>query len=43
VQTLPTNFSASGAMGGQLIAGVSNQTLLLAGAGVLAALLIARR
>ena len=49
VQTMPTNLnpgSFSGGQfmgGGQLIPGVSNQTLLLAGAGVLAALLIARR
>ena len=49
VQTVPTNlnpgqFSGGQFMGGgQLIPGVSNQTLLLAGAGLLAALLIARR
>lgn len=43
VQTIPTNFSASGQIGGTLLPGVSNQTLLLVGGGLLAALLIARR
>jgi hypothetical protein len=43
VQTVPSGFSASGQMGGTLLPGVSNQTLLLVGGGLLAALLIARR
>jgi hypothetical protein len=48
VQTVPTNlnpgsFSGGQFGGGQWIAGVSNQTLLLVGGGLLAALLIARR
>ena len=43
VQTLPTNVNPNSFSGGQLIAGVSNQTLLLAGAGLLAVLLLARR
>lgn len=48
VQTVPTNlnpgsFQGGQFGGGQLIAGVSNQTLLLVGGGLLAALLIARR
>ena len=43
VQTMPTNFNPGMTGGGQLFAGVSNQTLLLAGAGLAAVLLIARR
>ena len=43
VQTMPTNVNPNSFSGGQLIAGVSNQTLLLAGAGLLAVLLLARR
>jgi len=43
VRTVPTNVNPNSFSGGQLIAGVSNQTLLLAGAGLLAVLLLARR
>jgi hypothetical protein len=43
VQTMPTNVNPAQIAGGQLIPGVSNQTLLIAGAGLLAVVLLARR
>lgn len=43
VQTMPTNVNPAQIAGGQLIPGVSNQTLLIAGAGLLAVALLARR
>lgn len=42
-QTVPTSLAGSSFAGGQIIPGVSNQTLLLAGAGLLAVALLARR
>ena len=42
-QTTPTSYNPATAGSGQLIGGVSNQTLLLAGTGLLAALLLIRR
>jgi hypothetical protein len=43
VQTMPTNLSPASLSGGTLIPGLSNQTLLLAGAGLLAVVLLTRR
>lgn len=44
VQTMPTNLNPGAiSAGGQLLPGVSNQTLLIAGAGLLAVALLARR
>jgi hypothetical protein len=43
VRTVSSSVSPNSFSGGQLIAGVSNQTLLIAGAGLLAVVLLARR
>lgn len=43
VQTVPTNLNPNSFSGGALIPGISNQTLLIAGAGLLAVVLLARR
>lgn len=43
VQTMSTNLNPAQFSGGQLIPGLSNQTLLIAGAGLLAVALLARR
>lgn len=43
VRTVSTSVNPNSFSGGQLIAGVSNQTLLIAGAGLLAVVLLARR